>query len=88
MFSKIDTNRIAEAVDIVDLVSTEVKLKPQGKTLVGCCPFHTEKTGSFTVSQARQTYHCFGFYDYNGISREVIIKYMKLGAEFAKKGES
>ena len=57
MISKIDINRIAEAIDIVDLVSTEVKLKPQGKTLVGCCPFHTEKTGSFTVSQARQTYH-------------------------------
>ena len=60
MFSKIDINRIAEAVDIVDLVGAEVKLKPQGKTLVGCCPFHTEKTGSFAVSQARQTYHCFG----------------------------
>lgn len=60
MISKIDTNRIAEAIDIVDLVGAEVQLKPQGKSLVGCCPFHTEKTGSFTVSQARQTYHCFG----------------------------
>jgi DNA primase len=36
MISKIDINRIAEAVDIVDLVGAEVKLKPQGKTLVGC----------------------------------------------------
>lgn len=60
MISKIDINRIAESIDIVDLVSAEVQLKPQGKSLVGCCPFHTEKTGSFTVSQARQTYHCFG----------------------------
>ncbi len=60
MISKIDTNRIAEAIDIVDLVGAEVQLKPQGKNLVGCCPFHTEKTGSFTVSPARQTYHCFG----------------------------
>ena len=60
MITKIDTNRIAEAVDIVDLVSAEVKLKPQGKSLVGNCPFHTEKTGSFIVNQARQTYHCFG----------------------------
>ena len=60
MISKIDINRIAEAVDIVDLVGAEVQLKPQGKSLVGCCPFHTEKTGSFTVSSARQTYHCFG----------------------------
>lgn len=60
MISKLDQNRIAEAVDIVDLVSAEVQLKPQGKSLVGCCPFHSEKTGSFTVNQARQTYHCFG----------------------------
>ena len=60
MISKIDTNRIAEAIDIVDLVGAEVQLKPQGKNLVGCCPFHTEKTGSFIVSPARQTYHCFG----------------------------
>lgn len=60
MISKLDQNRIAEAVDIVDLVGAEVQLKPQGKRLVGCCPFHTEKTGSFTVSQSRQTYHCFG----------------------------
>lgn len=60
MISKLDQNRIAEAVDIVDLVGAEVQLKPQGKRLVGCCPFHNEKTGSFTVSQSRQTYHCFG----------------------------
>ena len=60
MISKIDINRIAESIDIVDLVSAEVQLKPQGKSLVGCCPFHTEKTGSFTVNPARQTYHCFG----------------------------
>ena len=60
MISKIDINRIAEAVDIVDLISAEVQLKPQGKNLVGCCPFHSEKTGSFNVSEARQTYHCFG----------------------------
>lgn len=60
MISKIDINRIAESIDIVDLVSAEVQLKQQGKSLVGCCPFHTEKTGSFTVNPARQTYHCFG----------------------------
>lgn len=58
--SKLDINRISEAVDIVQLVGEAVELKQQGKNLVGCCPFHTEKTGSFTVSPARQTYHCFG----------------------------
>lgn len=60
MISKLDINRIAEAVDIVQLIGESVELKQQGKNLVGCCPFHTEKTGSFTVSPARQTYHCFG----------------------------
>ena len=60
MISKIDINRIAEATDIVQLVSEKVELKPQGKSMVGCCPFHTEKTGSFHVSAAKQTYHCFG----------------------------
>ena len=58
--NQIDINRIAEATDIVQLVGEAVNLKQQGKNLVGCCPFHTEKTGSFTVSPARQTYHCFG----------------------------
>lgn len=60
MISQIDINRIAEAVDIVNLVGESVQLKPQGKSMVGCCPFHNEKTGSFTVSAARQTYKCFG----------------------------
>jgi len=58
--SKPDINRIAEANDLVDLVSSEVNLKPQGKDLVGCCPFHTETGPSFHVSAAKQTYHCFG----------------------------
>lgn len=60
MISKLDTNRIAEAIDIVELIGSEVQLKPQGKSMVGCCPFHTEKTGSFHVNQAKQIYHCFG----------------------------
>ena len=60
MISKLDTNRIAEATDIVQLIGGEIELKTQGKNLVGCCPFHTEKTGSFIVNPARQTYHCFG----------------------------
>lgn len=60
MISKLDQNRIAEATDIVQLIGGEIELKQQGKNLVACCPFHTEKTGSFIVNPARQTYHCFG----------------------------
>ncbi|MBI4695047.1 MAG: DNA primase [Gammaproteobacteria bacterium] len=47
-------------VDIVDVVDPVVKLKKSGKDFQGLCPFHQEKTPSFTVSQEKQFYHCFG----------------------------
>ncbi len=47
-------------VDIVDVISTRVPLKKSGANWVGLCPFHGEKTPSFTVSQTKQFYHCFG----------------------------
>lgn len=47
-------------VDIVDTIDSHVPLKKAGANFVACCPFHSEKTPSFTVSQAKQFYHCFG----------------------------
>jgi DNA primase len=51
---------IKQRADIVDVVSEHVLLRKRGKDFVGLCPFHDEKSPSFTVSQTKQMYYCFG----------------------------
>jgi DNA primase len=46
--------------DIVEVINRRVPLKKKGREHTACCPFHSEKTPSFTVSQEKQFYHCFG----------------------------
>ncbi|MDF7660147.1 DNA primase [Erwiniaceae bacterium L1_54_6] len=53
-------NDLLARTDIVDLIDARVKLKKQGKNYHACCPFHNEKTPSFTVNGDKQFYHCFG----------------------------
>ena len=52
--------QVRQAADIVDIVSEHVVLKKQGRNLVGSCPFHDDKSPSFSVSPEKQFYYCFG----------------------------
>ncbi len=56
--SKIE--EIRSAASIVDVISGYVQLKKRGRNYLGLCPFHSEKTPSFTVSEEKQIFHCFG----------------------------
>jgi len=56
----INIDQLKDSVDIIDIIEGYIGLKKQGKNYAACCPFHGEKTPSFTVSQDKQFYHCFG----------------------------
>lgn len=56
----IDTDQLKRQVNIIDIISQSITLKKTGKDYQACCPFHQEKTPSFTVSEEKQFYHCFG----------------------------
>ncbi len=65
-------------VDIVDLVDGFVPLKKAGANYAACCPFHNEKSPSFTVSPTKQFYHCFGC-GAHGTAISFVMEYQGLG---------
>jgi DNA primase len=71
-------------VDIVDVVGRHVQLKKSGANLSGLCPFHAEKSPSFTVTPAKQFYHCFGC-GANGDAIRFLVEYT--GAAFREAVE-
>ena len=60
MMDKHDIEYVKQSNNIVDVVGRYVKLKKTGRNHSGLCPFHSEKTPSFSVSEDKQFYHCFG----------------------------
>ena len=67
-------NDLPNRVDIVGLINKRVALKKAGKDFKACCPFHEEKTPSFTVVPNKQIYHCFGCGESGGVI-DFIMKY-------------
>ncbi|MBL1142591.1 MAG: DNA primase [Proteobacteria bacterium] len=71
-------DELLSRIDIVDIVDAYVPLKKAGKNHSACCPFHDEKTPSFTVSQQKQFYHCFGC-GANGTAISFLMEYLHMG---------
>lgn len=77
---RIPENKIEEirsSADIVDLISEFVQLRKRGKNFIGLCPFHSEKTPSFTVSEDKQIFHCFGCHTGGNIYK-FLMEYEKI----------
>lgn len=81
MSGRIPTSFIDELlvrVDIVDVIDSRLQLKKAGREYQACCPFHNEKTPSFTVSPDKQFYHCFGC-GAHGSALGFLMEYEHLG---------
>ena len=77
MISKTSIENLKNQIDIVDIVSSYIELKKSGTSFKACCPFHGEETPSFTVSPAKQIYHCFGCSN-GGDAIKFVMDYEKL----------
>ena len=59
-FSKDFPEKLRSSILISEVIGKKVRLKKQGKNFLGLCPFHNEKSPSFTVNDQKGFYHCFG----------------------------
>ncbi len=71
-------DELLNRIDIVDIIDPYVPLKKAGRNHQACCPFHDEKTPSFTVSQQKQFYHCFGC-NANGTAISFLMEHLHIG---------
>lgn len=76
-YSEEIVDEVREKNDIVDVISPYVRLTKRGSNYVGLCPFHNEKTPSFSVNTSRQCFHCFGC-GVGGNSISFVMKYENL----------
>ena len=60
MYTRDSVERVKDAVDMPDLVGTKTELRRAGVNLVGLCPFHEERTPSFSINAEKKVYYCFG----------------------------
>ncbi len=74
---KASVDELLQKINIIDVVSQHVKLRKAGKDFMGLCPFHREKTPSFTVSTEKQIFYCFGCRE-GGNAINFIMKYENL----------
>ena len=71
-------DELLNRVDIVEVIDRHVTLKKSGKNYQACCPFHQEKTPSFSVNPERQFFHCFGCRE-SGNAVGFLMKFQNLG---------
>ena len=79
-------DELLNKIDVVDVIEEFVPLKKSGANYMACCPFHKEKSPSFSVSPSKQFYHCFGcgvhgsaigfIMEYQGLSFQEAVQFL------------
>jgi twinkle protein len=77
IFMIYNIDEIKQAIDIIDIIGSEIQLKKDGANMVAKCPFHSEKTASFKVSKSKNIYKCFGCHA-QGDAINFIMDYKRL----------